>query len=73
MKCALALIAALALAGPAAAQHSHGAQKGPNGGQMDDVAGVHAELVTSGNAITINVFDGCRQVRAGPVQAVRAA
>ena len=57
MKYALALIAALALAGPAAAQHSHGAQKGPNGGQMDDVAGVHAELVTSGNTISINVFD----------------
>jgi nitrogen fixation protein FixH len=24
---------------------------------MEDVAGVHAELVTSGNTITINVFD----------------
>jgi nitrogen fixation protein FixH len=57
MKYALALIAALAFAAPAAAQHSHGAQKGPNGGQMEDVAGVHAELVTSGNTITINVFD----------------
>jgi nitrogen fixation protein FixH len=57
MKYAFVLIAALALAGPAAAQHSHGAQKGPNGGQLEDVAGVHAELVTSGNTITINVFD----------------
>ena len=32
-------------------------QKGPNGGPMEDVAGVHAELVTAGNTITINVFD----------------
>jgi hypothetical protein len=52
----LALIATLALSGPAVAQHVHGA-KGPNGGQMEDVAGVHVELMTSGNAITINVFD----------------
>jgi hypothetical protein len=56
MKYALAVIATLALSGPAAAQHAHGA-KGPNGGQMEDVAGVHAELLTSGNTITINVFD----------------
>jgi nitrogen fixation protein FixH len=54
---ALALIVALAFTGPAAAQHSHGAQKGPNGGPMEDVAGVHVELVTSGNTITVNVFD----------------
>jgi hypothetical protein len=46
----------LALSGLAAAQHVHGA-KGPNGGQMEDVAGVHAELMTAGNTITINVFD----------------
>jgi hypothetical protein len=52
----LALLATLALSGPAAAQHVHGA-KGPNGGQMEDVAGVHAELMTAGNTITINVFD----------------
>jgi hypothetical protein len=52
----LALLATLALSGPAAAQHIHGA-KGPNGGQMEDVAGVHAELMTAGNTITINIFD----------------
>jgi hypothetical protein len=52
----LALLATLALSGPAAAQHVHGA-KGPNGGQMEDVAGVHAELMTAGNTITINMFD----------------
>jgi hypothetical protein len=58
MKFALALLAtiALALAPPAVAQHSHGT-KGPNGGLMEDVAGVHAELLTSGNTITINIFD----------------
>jgi hypothetical protein len=56
MKSVLALMTALALSSPALAQHVHGA-KGPNGGQMEDVAGVHAELLTAGNTITINVFD----------------
>jgi hypothetical protein len=56
MKYVLALIATITLSAPAAAQHVHGA-KGPNGGQMEDVAGVHAELMTAGNTITINVFD----------------
>jgi len=56
MKYVLALIATITLSGPAAAQHVHGA-KGTNGGQMEDVAGVHAELMTAGNTITINVFD----------------
>ena len=49
---AVALLYAL----PASAQHSHGS-KGPNGGVLEDVAGVHAELVTSGNVVTINVLD----------------
>ena len=57
MKYALVLISGLAFAPPAVAQHSHGAQKGANGGPMEDVAGVHAELMAAGNAITINVFD----------------
>jgi nitrogen fixation protein FixH len=57
VKYAFALIAALALATPAVAQHSHGAQKGPNGGPVEDVAGVHAELVVSGNAVTFNILD----------------
>lgn len=57
MKYALALTAALFLTASALAQgHKHGS-KGPNGGQMEDVAGVHAELVTSGKNLTINVFD----------------
>jgi nitrogen fixation protein FixH len=53
MKNVLALIAMLGLTELATA---HGA-KGPNGGQMEDVAGVHAELLTAGNTITINIFD----------------
>jgi hypothetical protein len=55
-KYALALAAAFAFATPAVAQHAHG-NKGPNGGLMEDVAGVHAELLTSGNAITVNIVD----------------
>ena len=57
MKYALALFAALVMSGPAIAQHAHGEQKGPNGGIMEDVAGVHAELVITGKTVTINVFD----------------
>lgn len=41
----------------AVAQHSHGNMKGPNGGPMQDVVGVHAELMLSGNVVTINLFD----------------
>ncbi|MBN9539250.1 MAG: hypothetical protein J0H77_21170 [Alphaproteobacteria bacterium] len=43
--------------GQAVAQHSHGSTKGPNGGKVQDVAGVHVELVVAGNAVTINVLD----------------
>jgi hypothetical protein len=57
MKNALVVIIALMLMNPAAAQHRHGDHKGPSGGQVVDVADVEAELVTSGNTITINVFD----------------
>jgi hypothetical protein len=49
--------ALLLWAGTAAAQHSHGSTKGPNGGPMQDVAGVHAELVVAGNVVTINILD----------------
>jgi nitrogen fixation protein FixH len=56
MNYALLLSLALIWSAPAVAQHAHSA-KGPNGGQMEDVAGVHAELLTAGNTITINVFD----------------
>lgn len=54
----LLIAPALALwAGIAVAQHTHGNMKGPNGGPMQDVAGVHAELLVSGNEVTINLFD----------------
>jgi hypothetical protein len=56
MKYVIALTALLAFATPAAAQHSHGT-KGPNGGIMEDVAGVHAELLASGNTLTVNILD----------------
>jgi len=57
MKRFLIAAAMLLWAGVAAAQHSHGSTKGPNGGLVQDVAGVHAELVVSGNAVTINLLD----------------
>ena len=44
-------------AGVAVAQHSHGSTKGPNGGAVQDVAGVHAELLVAGNVVTINILD----------------
>jgi len=56
MKPVLALIAVLFFASSAVAQHGHGA-KGPNGGTMEDVAGVVAELVTAGNTLTVHVYD----------------
>ena len=56
MRAILILAAMLLSAAPAMAQHSHGS-KGPNGGLMEDVAGVHAELLTSGNTITFNIVD----------------
>jgi hypothetical protein len=31
-------------------------EEGPNGGLMLDVAGIDAELLTSGNTVTVNVF-----------------
>ena len=53
------LIATFAIlwGGVALAQHSHGNVKGPNGGPVQDVAGVHTELVVSGNTVTINILD----------------
>ncbi len=57
MRFAITLVAALALAMPALAQHKHGAHKGPNGGPVEDVAGVHAELVVAGATITFNILD----------------
>ena len=56
MKHALTFLAAVMLIGSALAQHKH-ADKGPNGGQMEDVAGVHAELLVPGNTLTLNIFN----------------
>jgi nitrogen fixation protein FixH len=57
MKKLLAVVALILWSGIAVAQHSHGAMKGPNSGPMQDVAGVHAELVVAGNVVTINLYD----------------
>ena len=57
MKKFLTVVALILWSGIAAAQHSHGTVKGPNGGPMQDVAGVHAELIVSGNAVTIYLYD----------------
>src|ERR1700686_4902929 len=49
-----AILVALSMASPAFTEEY---EKGPNGGLMLDVAGVDAELLTSGNTVTINVFE----------------
>ena len=57
MKLIWATALSLALVGSAIAQHKHGAHKGPNGGPVEDVAGVHAEFVASGTTVTFNILD----------------
>lgn len=57
MKYALAAVLTIVLAGAAVAQHKHGSTKGPNGGIVEDVAGVHAELVAAGTTVTFNILD----------------
>lgn len=57
MKKLLITAVMLVWAGVAAAQHSHSSTKGPNGGAVQDLAGVHAELVLTGNVVTINLLD----------------
>jgi len=54
MRPVLAILAALSMASPAFAEEY---EKGPNGGLMLDVAGIDAELMTSGNTVTINIFE----------------
>jgi hypothetical protein len=54
MRLVLAILAALSMASPAVAEEY---EKGPNGGLMLDVAGIDAELLTSGKAVTINIFE----------------
>ncbi|MGE0290605.1 MAG: hypothetical protein AB7F35_21535 [Acetobacteraceae bacterium] len=53
----LAAVLWLALAPAVLAQgHSHG-DKGPKGGAMQDVAGVHAELMVADRTLTVNIYD----------------
>lgn len=57
MKAFTLAVGALLLAAPAFADpHKHGS-KGPNGGTLEDVAGVHVEFVPSGNALTFHVLN----------------
>ncbi len=55
MKKILLVASTLLFAAPAMAQHVH--QKGPNGGPMEDVAGVHVEMTVSGKTLTFHVLD----------------
>jgi len=52
-------VATLLLGASALAQqkHDHGEDRGPNGGAVEDVAGVHAEFVANGAAVTFNILD----------------
>lgn len=54
----LAAIAAVSLSTSTMAQqgHSHGDQ-GPHGGKMQDVVGVHAELLISERTLTVHLYD----------------
>jgi hypothetical protein len=54
MRFVLAILTALSMAAPTLAEDY---EKGPNGGLMLDVAGIDAELLTSDNTVTINVFE----------------
>ena len=57
MRFIIALGLMLSLAVTAVAQHNHAAEKGPNGGPVEDVAGVHLEFVSSGTTVTFYVLD----------------
>ena len=54
MKIVLLFVAALVFAAAPASAEEY--EKGPNGGLMLDVAGIDAELMTSGNTVTFNIF-----------------
>ncbi len=53
MKLVFLFVASLIFASPVLAEDY---EKGPNGGLMLDVAGIDAELLTSGATVTINIF-----------------
>jgi hypothetical protein len=54
MRFLLLVLTAFAITSPAFAEDY---EKGPNGGLMLDVAGIDAELLTSGSTVTINIFE----------------
>ncbi len=56
MQKTLMIVATLLLSSPVLAQHAH-YDKGPNGGQMQDVAGVHAEFLANGSSLVLNIVD----------------
>ncbi|KRR01985.1 hypothetical protein CQ12_15035 [Bradyrhizobium jicamae] len=57
-KLAMIVAASVLLGSPALAQqHDHGNVKGPNGGPVKDVAGVHAEFVASGTTVTFHILN----------------
>lgn len=55
MKRTLLLVLTVAFTGTAFAQHVQ--LKGPNGGPIEDVAGVNLEMIASGRNISFYVFD----------------
>ena len=57
MKKILILALAIFWGGAAAAQHTHGSTKVPNGGGVQDVVSIHAELVAAGSTVTIHIID----------------
>lgn len=57
MKYFSTLFAALILVCAASIGDGFAEQKGPNGGPMEDIADVDAELIIAGSTVTINVFD----------------
>jgi nitrogen fixation protein FixH len=59
MNAVLLVTAMLLWAVPSTAQHQHihVNTKGPNGGRMQDVAGIHAELVVDDRTLTVYTFD----------------
>jgi hypothetical protein len=54
MRPIMLFVASLIFANPVLAEDY---EKGPNGGLMLDVAGIDAELLSSGREVTINVFE----------------
>lgn len=51
------LVFVLSLCIIVATAYAHGPARGPNGGQMQDLAGGHVELVAQDNEIVVYLFD----------------